>query len=283
MTRLVTRFTREFFASHAGMAHGDATPVFILGMPRSGTTLTERIVTSHPDVGGGGELSFWNARGAAWENAGIQELEKEAALLRGDYLRLLRGIAPDALRVTDKMPFNFLYIGLVHLLLPNARFIHCRRDPVDTCLSIHFTQFARNWEYSSDLGDLALYYRQYLRLMEHWRAVLPADRLLEIDYEETTSAPEATARRLIAFCGLEWDPACAKPERNSRPVLTASVWQVRTTDPTGAAAFDAVVGKTPGDAEGEWEAWVQRLPEPRGAVPRREAVRSPRATLRLLG
>jgi tetratricopeptide (TPR) repeat protein len=227
VSRLIARFTSEFFATNKAMGQDDETPILVLGMPRSGTTLTERIVTSHPKVGGGGELTFWNNRDAAWEDAATDKLAKEADRLRGDYVRLLRSIAPDALRVTDKMPFNFLHLGLVHLLLPNARIIHCRRNPIDTCLSIHFTQFTQNWEYSSDLGDLALYYRQYLRLMDHWRAVLPSDRLLEVDYEDTTAAPEATARRIIAFCGLEWDPACRQPDRNADAVKTASMWQAR--------------------------------------------------------
>jgi hypothetical protein len=125
------------------------------------------------------------------------------------------------------MPFNFLWIGLVRLLFPNARFIHCRRNPIDTCLSIYSTQFTQSWGYASDRGDLAFYYRQYLRLMEHWRAVLPSDRLLDVDYEDATAAPEETARRLIAFCGLEWDPACLQPERNPDAVKTASTWQAR--------------------------------------------------------
>jgi hypothetical protein len=224
--RLIARFTPGLFASAAGALEGegrdDETPVLVLGMPRSGTTLVERIVSSHPSVAGGGELAFWNERAPSL----IDELAKAGAA-RADYLRLLRTIGPGALRVTDKMPFNFLWIGLVHLLLPRARIVHCRRNPIDTCLSIYQTQFAQNWGFTSHRGDLASYYRQYLRVMEHWRAVLPPDRLIEVDYEEATSQPEATARRLIAFCGLPWDPACLQPERNADAVKTASKWQAR--------------------------------------------------------
>jgi hypothetical protein len=129
--------------------------------------------------------------------------------------------------VTDKMPFNFLWVGLVHALLPKARIVHCRRNPVDTCLSIYSTYFAEHWGFASDRGDLAAYYRQYVRLTDHWRTVLPADRMIDVDYELAIAAPEETARRLIAFCGLEWDPACLRPERNTDAVQTASRWQAR--------------------------------------------------------
>ena len=118
-------------------------------------------------------------------------------------------------------------IGFIHLALPNARFIHCRRDPIDTCLSIYFTHFAAPQSFAYDRGDLVFYYRQYERLMAHWRRVIPADRLLEIDYEALTADPEQHSRRLIAFAGLDWDDACLTPERNQRVVRTASIWQAR--------------------------------------------------------
>ena len=136
------------------MGGRDETPVLVLGMPRSGTTLIERIVSSHPRVGGGGELPFWNERGSVWADAEGGKLAGAAEGLRADYLRLLRSIGPDSLRVTDKMPFNFLWVGLVHVLFPNARIIRCRRNPVDTCLSIYVTLFTQNWGYASERGDL---------------------------------------------------------------------------------------------------------------------------------
>jgi hypothetical protein len=196
-------------------------------MPRSGTTLIERIVSSHPQVAGGGELPFWNEHAPGWVDADADRLAAEADRIGGDYLQLLRSIGPGASRVTDKMPSNFLWIGLVHRLLPGARVIHCRRNPIDTCLSIYSTHFAHNWAGASDREDLASYYRQYLRLMEHWRAVIPAERLLDVDYEEATADPESVARRLIDFCGLTWDAACLRPERNPDAVRTASKWQAR--------------------------------------------------------
>jgi tetratricopeptide (TPR) repeat protein len=229
--RLIARFTPDFFASHsalhAGAGGDDETAVLVLGMPRSGTTLIERIVSSHPQVAGAGELVFWNEHASALVDAPLEKIASRGDAVRDDYLRLLRTIGPDAMRVTDKMPFNFLWIGVVHLLLPRARIIHCRRNPLDTCLSMYQTQFAQNWGFASDRGDLAAYYRQYLRLSDHWRAVLPADRFVDVDYEDATGDPEATARRLIAFCGLAWDAACLQPERNPDAVRTASKWQAR--------------------------------------------------------
>ena len=225
--QLVARFTPEFFSKHSGLGSDDETPVLIVGMPRSGTTLLERILSSHPDVHGCGELEFWNEQGAAWANAPADRLAGAAGRLREDYLRELRRSAGDALRVTDKMPFNFFWVGLVRLLFPNARIVHCRRNPIDTCLSIYSTAFTAMWGFTSRLDDLAWYYRLYLRLVDHWRSVIPSDRLLDVDYETVVAEPETMARRVIAFMGLEWDPACLRPQENRDAVRTASSWQAR--------------------------------------------------------
>lgn len=125
------------------------------------------------------------------------------------------------------MPQNFLWLGLIHLVFPNARFIHCRRNPIDTCLSNYFTHFLRRMDFANDRGDLVWEYRQYERLMAHWRSVLPIDRFLDVDYKSLVSEKESGTRRLIAFCGLDWDEACLRPEDNQRIVRTASVWQAR--------------------------------------------------------
>jgi Flp pilus assembly protein TadD len=223
---LIARFDRELFVG-APLRGDDELPVLVLGMPRSGTTLVERIVASHARVKGGGEIEFWTEHAPALVRADRAGLAAAAERLHADYRRLLRGIGRDALRVTDKMPFNFLWLGLIHLIFPNARVIHCRRHPVDTCLSIYTNDFGTRWEFAGDRGDLAFYYRQYLRLMDHWRRVLPPERLLEIEYEDVASDPAGSAQRLIAFCGLEWDPACLRPERNPDAVKTASLWQAR--------------------------------------------------------
>jgi hypothetical protein len=226
--RLIDLYTPEYFARHAALGVADETPVFVLGMPRSGTTLVEQIVSSHPLVGAAGEREYWVRSGRAWDESGADGLT-EAVIhrLADDYLAELRRVAPDAARITDKLPYNFLWIGLIHLALPNARIIHCRRHPVDTCLSIYFAHFARRASFGSDRGDLVCEYRQYQRLMAHWRAVLPSDRFMEVDYETLVADQEAGTRRLIEFCGLKWDDACLRPEGNRRVVMTASSWQAR--------------------------------------------------------
>ena len=225
---LVNTFTPSLFARHARNGSDEETPVLILGMPRSGTTLVEQILSSHPSVGAGGELTFWPERAPALEQAIRATTEGDMApLIAADYLTLLHGLAPGAARVTDKLPHNFLWIGLIRLVFPRAFIIHCRRDPVDTCLSIYTTSFAAPVEFSSDRGDLAFYYEHYRRLMAHWRNVLSPERFLEVDYEGLTANPEPASRRLISFIGLTWDEACLRPEANPRLVKTASVWQVR--------------------------------------------------------
>ena len=143
------------------------------------------------------------------------------------YLALLRSIGPSALRVTDKAPDNFVRLGLLTAALPRARIILCRRHPVATCLSMYFELFESSWDFAYDRGDLAFAYRQHERLTEHWRGALHADRLAEVEYEKLVSDREAETRRLIAFCGLDWDDACLEPQRNERAVNTASVWQAR--------------------------------------------------------
>ena len=206
----------------------DATPILIVGMPRSGSTLTEQILSSHPDVAAGGELGFWSAPQILGQDlsslAGDAEAAKRAA---NDYLATLKKFGPAAKRVTDKALANFFLLGIIHRLLPNATLVHCRRHPIDTALSIFTTNFEINFDYASDRGDLVFYYRQYARLMDHWREVLPAGRFVEIDYEALVSDPEPQSRRLVAACGLDWNNACLAPHMNARRITTASVWQAR--------------------------------------------------------
>ena len=225
---LIGRCNTGYFAQHSELGLADETPVLIVGMPRSGTTLVEQIVSSHPLVEGAGELEFWLHRGPDWEHSGPAGLAEEVVRrLADDYLAVLRRAGPNAMRVTDKLPHNFMRIGLIHLAFPRARIIHCRRHPVDTCLSIYFTHFLRRTTFASHRSNLVFEYRLYERLMAHWRSVLPADRLLEVDYEALVADRETATRRLIEFCGLPWDPICLKPERNARVVRTASMWQAR--------------------------------------------------------
>lgn len=226
--QIISRCSRELIARAADLGSSEATPVLIIGMPRSGTTLVEQIVSSHPEVAAGGELNFWNERGAAWHRSGAAVID-EAFLAKTtkDYLGVLRAIKPTAARVTDKMPFNFLWAGLIHLAFPRATFIHCRRAPVDTALSIHQTHFHLGLAFPTGGTQLVEYFRCYQRITEHWRTVLPADRFIDVDYEELTRAPEPIIRRIIEACGLPWDDACLRHERNPRAVKTPSKWQTR--------------------------------------------------------
>jgi tetratricopeptide (TPR) repeat protein len=231
--RLIARCTPELSAQAPEVGSSDATPVLILGMPRSGTTLVEQIVSMHPEVGAGDELHFWNERGAAWHlscsagNGAVVNQKPFLAKAAADYLGVLHEISPKASRVTDKMPFNFLWAGLIHLTFPRATIIHCRRAAVDTAVSIHQTHFHPSLAFPTGGAELVSYFHSYRRLMAHWRSVLPADRFLEVDYEELTRAPEPVIRQIIAACGLTWDDACLRPESNPRAVRTPSKWQTR--------------------------------------------------------
>ncbi len=226
--RLIARCTPELMARAPEVGSRDATPLLIIGMPRSGTTLVEQIVSMHPEVGAGGELHFWNQRGAVWHRSGAAGNEAPfLAKAAADYLGVLRAIVPKRARVTDKMPFNFLWAGLIHLALPRAVIIHCRRAAIDTALSIHQTHFHPTLAFPTGGAELVKYFRSYQRLINHWRSVLPADRFIEVDYEDLTNAPEPAIRRIIAACGLAWHDACLRPESNPRAVNTASKWQAR--------------------------------------------------------
>lgn len=217
-------YTADTAAQLAGRGDPSAAPVFILGMPRSGTTLTEQIIAAHPDVVAGGELHAFpqvmrecNGRLTAENCAGIG----------ARYVAEVKKLDPSsrALRITDKMPGNFLHLGQIVSALPNARIIHCRRDPVDTALSCYKQNFARGQYWSYNLEELGAYYKFYDDLMAHWRAVLPG-KFLEIDYEETVGDLESQARKLIDYVGLPWNDACLSPHEHRRVVLTASKTQV---------------------------------------------------------
>lgn len=210
-------------------------PIFVLGMPRSGTTLVEQIIASHPEVYGAGELPDLMAiaqRDVAGTDAGFPN--NVAALDQADltkwaaqYVAGLQGRAPDAKYLTDKMPTNFLAIGLIHLMLPNAKIIHVNRNPVDTCLSCFMQLFSNNQEHTYDLSELGHYYSDYVRLMQHWRNVLPAGSFLEVQYESIVAEQEIQSRRIIDFCGLDWNDACLDFYKNKRTIGTASKTQVR--------------------------------------------------------
>jgi tetratricopeptide (TPR) repeat protein len=235
--RHIAVFTPAFFATHHGLGSTSRRPVFIFGMPRSGTTLVEQIIASHPLAAAGGELKaiadltreMMVRRGdldARYPESLAPITEAEARWLQDSYLGILENVDRDAARVTDKMPANFMHLGIMTSMFPQATFIHCRRNPMDTCLSCYFAKFLREMDFSFRLEDIGAYYRGYRRLMDHWRKVLPVF-MLEIDYEELISDQEAVSRRIIARCGLEWDNACLAFHKTERPVATASQWQVR--------------------------------------------------------
>jgi len=218
----------EWFADKRQGASASRRPVFIVGMPRSGTSLAEQILASHPMVYGAGELPFWQDA-PAHEMLSMEGTADAAALsaLACDYLELLDGLNPDALRIIDKMPVNYRQVGLIHAAFPNARFIHMRRNPVDTCLSIYFQRFNVTHTYANDLADLAHCYAAYHRLMAHWRAVLPPGALLEVPYEGLVGDQEGWSRKMVEFLGLPWDQRCLDFPHSTRMVTTLSNWQVR--------------------------------------------------------
>jgi tetratricopeptide (TPR) repeat protein len=221
----------------AGGGDPSERPVFIVGMPRSGTTLAEQILASHPEVHGAGELTALETILIDHLGGALSPIDRarrlaaldarDLAALGGAYVARIAELAPGARRVIDKMPANFRFAGLIRLILPNARIIHCRRDPVDTCLSCYERRFSRGQAFTYDLRELGLHYRAYAGLMAHWRRLLPGDRFMEVRYEDVVDDLEGQARRLVGFCGLEWDNACLAFHRNRRPVRTASVNQVR--------------------------------------------------------
>jgi tetratricopeptide (TPR) repeat protein len=213
--------------------HGSELPLFIVGMPRSGTSLAEQILSSHPRVFGAGELTsiggislLRNAAGLSYEDW-LARLDAPALdSLAAPYLAQLRGLAPDAARVTDKMPFNFLHLGLIELLFPQARVVHCVRNPLDTSLSCFFNGFADAYPFTRDLAALGTYYRGYHTLMRHWAATL-ALPMYTLVYEDLVGDPERVIRALLAFCGLEWEDACLRFHASRRKVSTPSYHQVR--------------------------------------------------------
>jgi tetratricopeptide (TPR) repeat protein len=236
--RIEEVFSPELIASKAGGGEPSRRPIFVLGMPRSGTTLIEQLIASHPAVHGAGELTAFKdsvlaVRGPVGNLIPypdfVPALDRTALGSIGtEYLKRLAALASQGERVTDKMPSNFLYAGLIHLALPNAIIIHSMRDPVDTCISCFSQLFKSGAQpHTYDLGEIGRYYRRYQRLMEHWRRVLPPGRFLDVRYEDVVADIEGQARRILAHCGLPWDDRCLAFHETDRPVRTASAVQVR--------------------------------------------------------
>lgn len=236
---IIEFYNESFFNRWKGIGCESSQPVFIIGMPRSGTTLTEQILSSHPSAMGVGEVVFWVKSPSALPIKLQSEMAypecvnllstNDCSDIAQMYLKTIANMTGDAqsiLKVVDKMPHNFMFIGLIALIFPNAKIIHTRRHPIDTCLSIFFQSFSDLHNYSFSLQNIAHQYNQYERLMAHWHKVLPG-RILDINYEDTIADPEYWSRKLIEHVGLEWDDACLSPHKIERSVKTASVWQVR--------------------------------------------------------
>ena len=232
----IETFTPELFERARGFGDPSTRPVFVFGMPRSGTTLVEQILSSHPRVSGAGELllipdcsrrlSRDLARDVPYPRAATWIDRVTAQSLAAWYLCELHERCPDGDRVTDKLPGNYQHLGLIAVLFPNAQLIHCRRDPMDVCLSNYMQRYGEGHAYSYDLTELGLAYQQYERVMHHWYEVLPVD-MYEVYYERLVAAQEDISRELVDFCGLEWDARCLEYFDNERAVTTASQWQVR--------------------------------------------------------
>ncbi len=226
-------FTKEFLTQRFSFASNSARPLFIVGMPRSGTTLLANILSSHRDIGAASELPTFPeivstlVKTSPYPQSVLTQPPAVIRELTCNYEAELNARSSKSKRyVIDKQPTNFWNLGLIAMLFPNARIIHCMRHPLDTCLSNYFQYFDHSYGYSFDLRHISHFYVQYHKLMAHWRSVLP-DRILEIHYEDAVTDTEKTARTMLDFLGLEWDERCLSPHKNPHPVRTASVWQVR--------------------------------------------------------
>jgi tetratricopeptide (TPR) repeat protein len=229
---LMRRFDRGWLGRNASRDNPSSRPVLIVGMPRSGTTLMEQILAAHPAVHGAGELAFWVPALSKYasEEAFVRLTRAELQQLARGYLRLLDEQSAVATQVVDKMPGNFRCAGLIHAAFPNARIINVLRNPIDTCLSVYFQDFNATHSYAKDLEDLAHYYRQYLKLMNHWREVLPQDAFLQVVYEDLIDDPETWTRKMLQFVGQPWDSRCLHFDTvnaSASVILTFSQWRAR--------------------------------------------------------
>lgn len=233
---LIEVLTKDFFRSIQGVGIRSSRPIFIVGMPRSGTTLAEQILATHSRVAAGGELAAlpkasYRVQELSGDHRaypyGLKSMSSESAhVLAEAYLAELDKIDAEDRKVTDKLPFNFMHLGIVALLFPTAKIVHCRRDPLDNCMSCYFTSFAQEVQFANDLRTLGRYYSDYRRLMRHWDEVLPIN-IFTLQYEDLVTRTEPTIGSLLSYCELEWEPACLKFHETQRGIRTPSRWQVR--------------------------------------------------------
>lgn len=231
------KFTKDIFAHRPYAGNGSDRPIFIVGMPRSGSTLVEQILSSHPDVFGAGEIKYLSKslHGlrdrfpslSRYPDIVTEMSEGQFELLADKYLEQILPPAGAKKKVTDKLLTNYFFVGLIHILFPNAKIINTRRDPIDTCLSAFTKLFKDDMPHSYDLGEIGRYYRQYDALMAHWVDVLPEGVMTQVQYEDVVRDTEGQARKLIEFLGLAWNDECLDFHKSTRPVKTASVAQVR--------------------------------------------------------
>jgi tetratricopeptide (TPR) repeat protein len=228
---LIRLHSKEKLAAAQGVVSTSMKPVFVVGMMRSGTSLTEQIIASHPMAQGAGELAYWGSVVHEHRTAILQGQSPldEPAMKRvaETYLRTLEKVSSTASRVVDKAPLNSDYLGMIHSIFPNARIIYMQRDPIDTCLSCYFQNLSLAHNFTLDLSDLAHYYGEHHRLMNHWRTALPQGSILDVNYEELVADQEGCTRKILNFIGLDWDTQCLDFQATERPIATASFWHAR--------------------------------------------------------
>jgi hypothetical protein len=226
---LINAYSRDTLARAQPGSSDSALPILVVGMPRSGSSLVEQIVASHPVVSGAGEVEFWGYTLSRHATSLLHTPPDKPTRrkLAEAYLRVLTENSGSAARVVDKSLFNSEHLGIINSVFPNARVIYLRRDPIDTCLSCYFQDFPPALSFTLDLSDLAHFYREHRRLMDHWRGALPPGTLLDVPYEELIADQEGWTRRILEFLGLPWDDRCLNFHSTERSVLTASYWQVR--------------------------------------------------------
>ena len=236
VSKTIALYSKDTFAAPSPAASQTARPVFIVGMMRSGTSLCEQIIASHPECFGAGELEFWHDIFKRESRVVLDELPSDVDIsaISDSFLNFMNDRAGTAARFVDKTPFNLMYLGLIHKVFPKAKILYMRRNPIDTCLSCYFNDFINGASFSMDLQSLAHFYREQLRLAEHWKSVLPADVFMEVPYEGLVQEQECWSRKIIDFIGLEWDDCVLRFHEIEREVRTASALQVREKLHSGA-------------------------------------------------